>query len=726
MALAMGTTAALRGTAGRGGGFAGHRGDLARAGGWPTLAPAMRREQLLRLIEAATPEQLRQVARLVLRLSGYAASRISDGPHDGGSDLRVHDVDGAPLPLAIAVSVEQGWQRKLRDDAAKAKRRLALARLLFISSRRIPEASFRPLQLKLQEELGVQVDRIDQQNIADMVVDGGALMELLQLLDIAVDAAPLPSEPSDRRRDAAFAFAFFSPEVRSFREVVREQSLLVALAQAGGTAKIGNLCADAARLLGTPVDDAARLLPDLERLRKQARVEGFNGSVGLAADERSTQDGLRTLRRREEAELRAQLVAELGLSGLPATDEVVESTLRGLGALMLRHVGAPDALDDLRAQARLLRRALQAHGLPEGARGDQVVAQLLEVARASPLGRSLATGSLYRTLCNLHREALLGALDVRSVALVLDASVAIPMLCSLFHGEVRQRFFVVAHELHRQAQRHRFPLQLPTVWLEEMASHLLKARFYRGLAREGGDELRLSQNAYVAYFVGERRDHRRGDFNKFLASFGLSEAIERRAQGDFEGARRQIELALRRQLAHYGIAIVDTPVRGQHIGQIEKDWDWARHELNIERRDPVLERHDKQVLAWLASLAEDDPAHAPVVVTWDRVVRRARPEGVPGGALDPLAVCELLSFLGGDDAPAETVRFAGLWLTEQEAERGAAILDALVAIERENLSDAELVVKAQEFRAQYLEERRDVSDVTVLEQAWRGFRERRR
>ncbi len=42
-----------------------------------------------------------------------------------------------------------------------------------------------------------------------------------------------------------------------------------------------------------------------------------------------------------------------------------------------------------------------------------------------------------------------------------------------------------------------------------------------------------------------------------------------------------------------------------------------------------------------------------------------------------------------------TARFASLQLTEPEAERGSAILDALVAIEHERLSDATLSRKAQ-------------------------------
>lgn len=255
----------------------------------------MKRETLTRLIEAASPEQLRQIARLVLRLSGYPDSRITDGPYDGGTDLRVQSASGNSLPLAVALSVESDWQKKLRDDADKIKRKLGLTRLIFISSRRIPEGTFRAVQVELDDRLGVHVDRLDQQGITDLVIDNHKLSELLAILDIALDIGPQPSNPADRRRDAAYSYAFFSPDAQSFRAFVREQSLLVALAHAGGSAKLTDLYADAARLLGLPQEDVVRLLPDLERLLKQGRLRRYNGSVSLGDAEKATLDALRAL-----------------------------------------------------------------------------------------------------------------------------------------------------------------------------------------------------------------------------------------------------------------------------------------------------------------------------------------------------------------------------------------------------------------------------------------------
>lgn len=572
---------------------------------------------IARLIEAASPEQLQAIARLALKLSGYAASRITDGPYDGGSDLVVEHGSGGALPLAVTVSVERDWQKKLRKDVEKVSQKLGVQQVLFISSRRVPEGTFRTVQTELRDAAGVHVDRLDQQGIADLIMDHGALAELLGVLDIPIHPERLPSSPADRRHDAAYAYAFFSPEARSFRKAVRERSLVVALAQAGASARIDDLCEDASRLLGMSIEDAPSLRHDIDRLRGQGLIQGRNGTVVLADNERVTMDALRALREREEAALREQLRSHIEQAGLGA----------------------------------------------------------------------------------------------QSTALVLDASVAIPMFCALFHGSVQQRFFIVAEQLHRRSQRVGVALQLPDVWLEEMAAHLLNAREYAALVDD--EDLRQSKNAYVAYFTAARGAGAGdfGDFGNFLAQFGLTEALGRRAEVDYVGARRELEGFLRRQLVHYGIV----------VDRAAKDWDWACHELGIQNRARILANHDRRVLAWLSAAVEHDPTHAPFIVTWDRVLRRARPESAPGGALDPLATSELLSFVAGAREPAMTARFAALQLTEAEAEQGSAILDALVGLEHAGLSAAGLAQKARAFKQAYVRDQAIQSSATALEHAWRTF-----
>jgi hypothetical protein len=676
----------------------------------------VKHENVVRLIETASPEQLRVVTRSVLRLSGYAASRITDGPYDGGADFVVAGASGGTLPLAVAVSTEKDWQKKLRKDVDKVRRKLGVQQVLVVSSRRIPEATFRTVQAEIADASGVRVDRLDQQGIADLVMGHHALPELLDALDIPIEGVHAPATPADRRRDAAYAYAFFAPEVHAFHKAMRETSVVVALAQAEGSTKIGEVCVDAGRLLGLDGEDSIGLAGDVDRLLQQGRIHRRNGSVELTQAERETMQALGALRRRDEAALRGELRLLVDEAKLSEPEEALAALLQGLGALVARHIGAPRALDDLHAQVRRLRRELQSFGLPEGERGDGFIERSIELARTSEFGQSLAIGSVYQALTSLDRGALLRALDARELALVLDASVAIPMLCSLFHGSVEQRFFITAEELHRRSRRAGIGLQLPDVWLEEMAAHLLRAREYAAFVDD--EDLRQSSNAYVAYFAASRRV-RAVDFDEFLDQFGLSEGLERRAGVDHHGARRELEQFLRRQLAHYGVTVVPTRASRHHLDRAAKEWDWACHLLGIDDRPRILANHDRRVLAWLSESAERDPTDALLVITWDRVLRSTRPENAPGGALDPLAISELLSFVAGSREPAMTPRFVSLQLNEAEAERGSMILDTLVAIEHERLSDAELAKKAREFKRGY--EQANHTDRAQLERAWRAF-----
>lgn len=679
----------------------------------------MRFETLCNLIEAATPDQLRSLSQLVLRLQGYAEAWISDGPYDGGADLRLLNLPGAPLPLIVQTSVEKNWQNKLRGDAAKAKSKLKLERMIFISSRRIPEATFLSVQAELIRTTGVSVTRIDNQSIASLVITHQALPEALKLLDLPVTTTVPSNVPTDRRYDAAFAYAFFAPGATAFRQTIRERCLMLALFHAGGELQIDELCTNAAQLLGMPADEATRLQADIDRLRQAGNLLSKNGLVKLPEAELHTLDALRTLRAQEENELRRQLTALLQATPMRPLDDAVTAAQRGLGALLIHRSKGLDMLEHVQTQVRRLRIELRAYGLPEGQRGEALLTSLLECARQSPLGRHLATGALYQSLTSMNRDAFLRALDARSASLVLDASVALPMFCALYQGSVRQRFFLVAEELHRRAQSLGFALQLPHVWLEEMASHLLLALDYQGLATEDPSSLRMSKNAYVAYYGSKALSGQREDFPEFLDSFGLSPALARRSAVDYRGARMQVEQSLRHQLAHYGIELVDSPYQVADLQQVDRDWGWAMHDLGWDRRPDILERHDKQVLAWLAGI---DPRHAPMLVTWDRLLKTVRHPRAPGGVLDPLAVCELLSLIHDESMPVETLRFSGLMLTEVEAERSASVFDALVQIEKSNLSDARLVRTAVDFKTSYLQRHHDTPDVEELAQEWTALR----
>jgi hypothetical protein len=72
---------------------------------------------------------------------------IADGPNDGGTDIRVYSLPPNPVRIGVQVSVEKDWKEKIEANAAKVNKKLGLECLRFISSRRIPEALFLPVQL---------------------------------------------------------------------------------------------------------------------------------------------------------------------------------------------------------------------------------------------------------------------------------------------------------------------------------------------------------------------------------------------------------------------------------------------------------------------------------------------------------------------------------------------------------------------------------------------------
>src|SRR5271154_5443753 len=104
----------------------------------------MKLDSLVRLVGAADPGAFREIALLCLAKRGFQPSLV-DGPHDGGADFLVYVLPPSTANFAVQISVEKNWEKKLRADASKARSRLNVDNLLFISTRVITPPLFQEI-----------------------------------------------------------------------------------------------------------------------------------------------------------------------------------------------------------------------------------------------------------------------------------------------------------------------------------------------------------------------------------------------------------------------------------------------------------------------------------------------------------------------------------------------------------------------------------------------------
>jgi len=691
----------------------------------------MKLDVLVRHIEAADPASFREIALLCLDARGFRPE-VTDGPDDGGRDLRVFVMPPGARPFAVQVSVERRWQAKLRDDALLAKDKLGVTDLLFVSSRRLPEVDFQAAQDELAGK-GVAVQKMDAQGIASLLLARGLLPRALEVLGLW-QALPrtLKFERPRVRQEVAWAYAFFGVEPATFRTGVIDRAILTVIANAPSALSKEDVVDVTCLSLGLSANQRGQVESALDRLRQQGKVEGKNGDVHLSDGVLREQEAVRVLRARSRDELITALATSMGpwVRSGPRRDKLAHEIIDDVSALLLDdarvmasalvHERSAEAFTEARERMRRLGATLMSFGLDDAKDHRAALVALSEAVRRSSLGRFLLAGEVFVNLVGLKTSQVVSALGARrALRVVLDASVAMPLLAGLLFEPAQQRYSLAARHAYDQALSHGIEMMIPADYVEEMAAHLLDAWSYRDLVDTEPD-LRASKNAFVSHFLGLRGTGAwAGEpgvlaFERYLGGFGFRPAY---ATLEFAQARTSLEQSLAAALGRYHLRIERLSAPHATLSSVHNELLRVLAESPRRTvRPEVLLRHDARTLAWLDALPMSADATT-VLCTWDRLIfdlheRRAR----VWETLTPAQLGDVLALAAPDEEDGEPVSVldVALSLADEDAEKGAMVLDRLVSIEKSKLHDAELLAQARRFKEEWVLS----THVRSLEEAW--------
>lgn len=695
----------------------------------------MRHESLVKLIGSLDPAAFLEVARRCLLARGYQPA-LSDGPYDGGADFLVYVRGMERAPCAVQLSREKDWKKKLKEEAAKATRS-GFTTLLFISSRRLPYRNFLRVEDEIAQTSSIKLQKMDVQDIASLALDHGFEVDILKAHGIAV--APADRRAFERpryRRDAAYACAFFGSDARELRKVALQETICTVLTNADGRASRDSVVDQVALSLGLAANQRSQVVSSLDRLLQEGRIKGKNGDVTLEDKELGTRRSIQALAEADMNALRAHVDAYLEpfVKKKARLEAVRESIIEDIGALLMdtaarTSAAAADAsaFDGVRARLAHLQSTLDSVGV-DGDKRKRAVGDLARIASESQFGKHLLAGEIVLQLFHLRTSHLLRALEGRdAMSVVLDTSIAMPMLCNLLYAPVDQQYFVAARHVYEQLSAHGIPMLLPRDYLEEFASHLIEARDYMGIIDMDPD-LRVSTNVFVAHYVAMKHADASSaaGFDGYLGAFGLGAGL---AHGDFLSTRDTLMRRLERLLGQYHIGCEELRAQAAPRRRIEEVVTRMQreHELRGEqvfRRPKVVLDHDINTLGWLVG-READAHHAHVLCTWDRLHFEVRKEEQGDwDVLDPIALGDLLSLAASED---DEVHLASPWVlalrfSEEDAARGAEVWDTLVRIEQQRMHDAALREQARAFKAAWLAEITQDQRARDLQQEWERWK----
>jgi hypothetical protein len=194
-----------------------------------------------------------------------------------------------------------------------------------------------------------------------------------------------------------------------------------------------------------------------------------------------------------------------------------------------------------------LRNFLANHGL------SQKKSSVFKVLARTASARLRQYGATIDQIFSTNSFDIYRALGRRTdLAMVLDASVAMPVLFGLSFGEASSRYGLAASALKKACDAHCIKMVVPRAYLNEMAAHGLRAlewlEVYNALPTEARVSLRASENAYISHYshIAETLS-KNGDnltLNGFLHFFGIApeknlSSIENRIETllDLQGIR---------------------------------------------------------------------------------------------------------------------------------------------------------------------------------------------
>lgn len=677
------------------------------------------------------PGEFRPIAIEFLRNYYGGAIQYADGTGDGGVDAWVilNSEPSVRIPAQFHAGRGEPWDHKLSADvevlrgfrerlAPDDPRRLDLSRVLFVCTQSPSALKVEELNAELQRAHGFSIQVFDARAIASSAIQTrGPLLDLLaQRLPGAGERAE--RELPDARDEMLLAFAFFHTQPTKYRWEVSKSAIATILHRNPGGMPQARLLDEAATLLrlSPPQPLLARALRNLEREQKVVLDgDAVRASPTLAQRTLTTL----TIAATDEDKLRRQCEAALEPLLPKGVHHRTERARRAVAAIfgdlgvLVRNSVAERALG-ARTDAELHRwQAIErrlANELTLDRSGvERAFGALVRVVADSPFARSLAAAELFLRITEHDADELARVLETPSpLRVVLDASIAMPMLCALYDLRASDwETSVAAHTLYGSLRGRGARLVVPSVYIEEIAAHLMKARAFAHIV-ETEAELERSRNFFVAHFcstreLGEARSV--AEFHRFLAAFGAPRACPGPGPSQVR-ERRRIEHELTRILGRYGIEVADVLGRADDPELVGEPC-----------REGVLLRHDRAVVRWLT-----EPETAGMLLcTADRWLQGVLSDyGVV--ALDSAALADLFELVrpAGTSRGLLTPLAIAQTLAEEDRVLAASVWDEIVALEDLRLADWRLIERAREFRTRWLAGQRDPSSLST---EWLAFRD---
>ncbi len=334
---------------------------------------------------------------------------------------------------------------------------------------------------------------------------------------------------------------------------------------------------------------------------------------------------------------------------------------------------------------------------------DDILGKMIDLARDTSLIKKLTNSVVYIALENSTTSkaaAILGASHWQEVNVILDASVAIPYLCSSMFGSSSGRFSRGSNDSIYLLKKKNARLAIPWYYLNECSSHLVAATQYCRQLSEFEDSFCYSQNGYVSHYyklktIGTKVPDTLSEFIQCMSPNAVL------AEGDHSQTVRRVMQDLQPLFYDYGVGF-ENVARLDEAYTRDVQIDYSFELKNMKRRKSQnLIDHDVNVLAHVKRCFSTESRKI-MCLTWDAVmIKVGKKMSDAGWIVSPVEAADLIQArMNLSDGKLLSLSHQIARSLERPKELGARIVDRAVQLSGEKMADWEFRKAVRDFRDQ--------------------------
>lgn len=578
---------------------------------------------LYKTIRDLEEKKFYDIALLFLSSKGYPDLEIIDGTGDGGRDVK-----SSWEHLRIQLSVRKDWENKINHEA-KLSNEIGVKHFIYVTNRRIKDHEREVfLQDKFKFKGKVEISIFDLAAISTSLSLPGTSDAVNKILGRPI-AGKIEATPKEITISNTL---LFSSEARELKDEVVENCIFANIFSINGISE-SELIERVSRDLGNMALNV-HIIKSIQRSKSKGNIKENDGGFSLSKE---VEERLALARDDfEQAKLK-------DLNDLMQEFFLKKSEAELLVKIALEILSRNESYDGDEPFSVQLQEFVARHGLQKRRMRLYESLSKLTTAHVAVYGEAIShilSTNTYDIFRSLGRSS--------SITAILDSSVAMPMLFGLSFSKVKSRYGIGASALNELCQAHKFKLAVPKPYLNEMASHGLKALEYVDIYSIIGDEsrsvLKVSGNAYLSHYGHIRDDQLPGSemsIGEFLAYFGVQKGA----------SLAKIERRIEQLLSALGIEVLTMPRWRPELRMAIADLK--------ENEATIIIDHDASVLTMMSDTTDEGYIFA----TWDKYLTELVELKSRVYADTPSRVVDFLSMAGG---------------SEFEIEQTVSLLDSLV------------------------------------------------